>query len=535
MKQNIMKNYDALVREHFENLPDKKKIVVGKVLNVAHDQPHIYTQVGDQKIMVEHGHIIHHVAPKEKEAPTGQLVVPPEDPEERRIFNQKMADHRFWNDDKAQYEKQLKEEQEKKNKYYQELAEAKKDEPTKLIEKHLDYSSKLANDFYRRTYYVFKGFVEHNDIQQSAFLGLVQAAQNFDPAKKAEFTTYAHPFVMNELRNIKNYFQNSAKISEYLIRRITRLENDIEKTTFIPAEKLKEIKSYAGEMSVSLSKQFSKNPEIVEKERKRIAKDIETAMVDEYYEQEKKKLGELPSVTHLESAEAEQKIEAKSEIRNRRVNALLGSIISEDYDSVMRELSKFLSVKERLAMKLRVWGWDYGEIGRFLKEYHASGGQVPQIMEKITPKIKGAAIEKITSIPANYFFKHEMQSAPDPDVMKRTHSLTPEMKKVYEARYDKDGKPRTGGIRGVAEKLGVTYHVAKRRLSELEKHTSGDAETSFINTAKDHIIGQNFVTSARKKIEENRDSMARLVKKSYLFLGTKKGGSDEKIHLTLMI
>jgi len=73
-------------------------------------------------------------------------------------------------------------------------------------EKYVEKNLGLAHSCARR--YTGKG-IDYDDLYQTACVGLIKAAENFDEKRKLQFSTYAVPVILGELKQL---FRNSGSI-----------------------------------------------------------------------------------------------------------------------------------------------------------------------------------------------------------------------------------------------------------------------------------------------------------------------------------
>lgn len=66
------------------------------------------------------------------------------------------------------------------------------------VEDHLGLARKIASEYYRRT----KGKYTYDEIESTAFMGLLKAVKNFNESRGFKFSTYATPTIKGEIQNM---------------------------------------------------------------------------------------------------------------------------------------------------------------------------------------------------------------------------------------------------------------------------------------------------------------------------------------------
>lgn len=66
------------------------------------------------------------------------------------------------------------------------------------VEDHLGLARKVAYEYYRRS----KGKYTYDELESTAYMGLIKAANNFDESKGFKFTTYAMPTIKGEIQRM---------------------------------------------------------------------------------------------------------------------------------------------------------------------------------------------------------------------------------------------------------------------------------------------------------------------------------------------
>lgn len=82
-------------------------------------------------------------------------------------------------------------------------------EETELVENNIKLAYKVANIYYKK----LNGFIELEELQSTAFLGLSKAAKTFDSSKQIEFSTYAYSVMRNEIIYFTTKNQNKPTVS----------------------------------------------------------------------------------------------------------------------------------------------------------------------------------------------------------------------------------------------------------------------------------------------------------------------------------
>lgn len=66
------------------------------------------------------------------------------------------------------------------------------------IEEHLGLARSIASKYYNAT----KNKYSYDEIESTAYIGLIKAANKFDESKGCKFSTYAMPTIIGEIRNM---------------------------------------------------------------------------------------------------------------------------------------------------------------------------------------------------------------------------------------------------------------------------------------------------------------------------------------------
>ena len=98
---------------------------------------------------------------------------------------------------------------EEKEEIYRNYTKENKD---KLIESYLPMVRKICNDVYNESYHI-----DIDDMFQTGCVGLVKAANSFDPSKNFSFTSYAYRVVKNEIFYMYRIIRTRNKADMYAI------------------------------------------------------------------------------------------------------------------------------------------------------------------------------------------------------------------------------------------------------------------------------------------------------------------------------
>lgn len=82
-------------------------------------------------------------------------------------------------------------------------------EEKELVENNIKLAYKLASIYHKK----LNGFIELEELQSIAFLGLSKAAKTFDKSKHVEFSTYAYRVMQNEIIYTTSKNKNMQTIS----------------------------------------------------------------------------------------------------------------------------------------------------------------------------------------------------------------------------------------------------------------------------------------------------------------------------------
>ena len=66
------------------------------------------------------------------------------------------------------------------------------------VEEHLGLARKVAFEYYRKS----QGKYTYDELESTAYMGLIRAAKNFDESKGFKFSTYAMPTIKGEIQRM---------------------------------------------------------------------------------------------------------------------------------------------------------------------------------------------------------------------------------------------------------------------------------------------------------------------------------------------
>lgn len=143
----------------------------------------------------------------------------------------------------------------------------------KLIEENLFLAKKIASDKKKS----LPNFIDFEDLQSAAYLGLVEAANRFDASRGIAFSTFAYPRIFGAILDYlrQNYKSEKTNVSDvdcvkaqkedgndlfdHIFKDFNKYDQDILRSYFIAGSTMKEIGVQYGLTESRISQLISRN------------------------------------------------------------------------------------------------------------------------------------------------------------------------------------------------------------------------------------------------------------------------------------